>query len=371
MRRFAALAFSLPIAFVGALIACSSSSSDPGGAVPTDGGPVEGGNTLDGTVPSEFLPYVDALCDYISRCEPEQGKGFESAEACKVHWTQLGQCQTDLKKVSAADIDACTSYLGTLGCDKGLTAPGTPCSAVFQGGPVSKQGERCQKGHLCELGNYCPNPEPATCSTCIKQVGIGASCTYGFECESEYCNAGHCAEKVAAGQACAAGAPCAGYHVCVSGTCVALKTIGESCSDASECVVGALCVASKCARLSACGRTKDQHCDTTADCAKNLYCHGPDFTCQPRVAISASCVEGIEACVDGAFCNLNPPGDAGGDPVCMAFPGLNEPCPDGYCGPGAFCNSVPTCEPLHPDGIACTNYWECLSGACNGGKCGC
>ena len=89
MRRFAALAFSLPIAFVGALIACSSSSSDPGGAVPTDGGPVEGGNTLDGTVPTNRAIQKLGDDEIVERLTEVRGIGRWTVEMLLIF--QLGR----------------------------------------------------------------------------------------------------------------------------------------------------------------------------------------------------------------------------------------------------------------------------------------
>ena len=56
--------------------------------------------------------------------------------------------------------------------------------------------------------------------------------------------------------------------------------------------------------------------------------------------------------------------------VCAAAPSSGPCAAHGVCAAGvAFCSSQGTCEPLKPDGAACSAAPECLNGDCQDGRC--
>lgn len=314
--------------------------------------------------------YIDAVCGFAERCTAEQGRGYESLAACKTHWTQLSECRGGLVQIPAATLAECTSYLEALACDKSLNLPGSPCAAVFQGGPVSATQEHCYADrfaqHLCDFGNYCPDPAPATCSKCVAQFAVGADCTSHIECDTGHCQNSKCQPPVAPGQPCTPTAPCFGFHICTAGMCAALKAEGETCVVDSECYVGAFCLVGKCTRLPACQRTEDQRCNSSQDCGADFYCQGPSFTCQPRVPVNGDCTQGLEACVQTAYCDTSVAN------TCKPLPAEGGMCgASGICPVKTFCSASNVCEAQRPDGSDCNAPEQCQTGACSASKCGC
>ena len=57
--------------------------------------------------------------------------------------------------------------------------------------------------------------------------------------------------------------------------------------------------------------------------------------------------------------------------VCAPVPAVGEPCPDYYCGAGAYCDELTgTCRQAVPNGAACELSSQCRIRQCNDGVCG-
>ena len=104
------------------------------------------------------------------------------------------------------------------------------------------------------------------------------------------------------------------------------------------------------------------------DCAgwpKSAEC-GPDQKCLVLPGGGQPCPQGL--CADGFFCNT------AGTPVCAARLGENSPCTsNGQCLDELFCDQtampMPICTKQKPGGSACTSDLGCISGDCVPGKC--
>jgi hypothetical protein len=57
--------------------------------------------------------------------------------------------------------------------------------------------------------------------------------------------------------------------------------------------------------------------------------------------------------------------------TCTTLPAVGEPCPNYYCGAGAYCDDFSvTCREARPDGAPCEYGSQCQSGECEGTACG-
>ncbi|MGC4119150.1 MAG: hypothetical protein QM765_32200 [Myxococcales bacterium] len=120
-------------------------------------------------------------------CQPSQRKIGESCE--------LGQyCQDDGKCVDGVCKAAALKTYGDVGasCSAGCKLFLT-CDDGFKCAEFPKEGDACHYGSdiqpQCAVGLLC-----ASSNTCVKPSSVGATCSWGAQCESSRCVDGKCAE---------------------------------------------------------------------------------------------------------------------------------------------------------------------------------
>jgi hypothetical protein len=169
-------------------------------------------------------------------------------------------------------------------------------------------GDRCVRRFNTAPGGFCNNSEGGG-NTGVPQ---GPTCL-----DSEYCNAGLCEARRAAGQPCAAGTDvCAVGTRCFNNVCTPYGDVGAPCASSDACKA-------------------------------LLYCAGATpgsmGTCQPFISFQAGMCGGF----------------AGGMQT-EVFP---------FCRNGSYCptaGGMQVCQAQKPNGQACASAVECLGGSCNG-----
>jgi len=169
-----------------------------------------------------------------------------------------------------------------------------------QPGVTDGGADRCFKRFNTAPGGFCNTAETGG------GIPVGPSCL-----ENEYCNAGLCEPRRAAGMPCGnSNDVCQSGSRCLAGICTAYGDVGASCTGSDQCKA-------------------------------LLYCSGGGVgstgTCQPFLAFA------------GGMCSTNPNG----------FPQCTNQT---YC-PG---QGMQTCVAQKPNGQTCMNATECLNGSCNG-----
>lgn len=114
--------------------------------------------------------------------------------------------------------------------------------------------------------------------------------------------------------------------------------------------------------------------DGFSNCAQGLFCF--DGVCaDPCALFDASLAEG-EACRSGfevlGNCAEELVCDAGGSDTCIALPGPGQPCPQGACAEGSWCQQIVTdtmCVALLANGGECNADEECISAYCQSDVC--
>ena len=222
------------------------------------------------------------------------------------------------------------------------------CSAVFQGlvadGGICYVDEECDYGRCGSGDSYgCPGQcegYPRLGEPCDPYT-YEAACGPGLECNADVCLPQEPVVFAGLGESCAGstGHSCApGLRCDYYGTesvCVALLPIGSSCSSDNDCEVGLDCIRgtsdSVCQRVVLVTREGDA-CGGTRVCD-----HSRGLSCDPYLG------------------------------WCTGLPSLGQPCPEGECRDGLFCNETmsPVCQNLLPDGSPCEMSYYCRSGSCS------
>ena len=191
---------------------------------------------------------------------------------------------------------------------------------------------------------------PAACLAPAGALANGTACAGDSQCLNKRC-------KVAAGAVC--------------GSCAALATAGGGCGVDDDCVNGAKCENSVCTAYGASGDA----CDDTRVCNPTLGC--VNKTCGPAGATGTACKESAECDqLHGVFCN-------GAQCATLAFTSPPSACglvggaltlctgPASCVGLGAG-TGMGTCDPAPADGTpcnadggaACESPAVCVSGTC-------
>ncbi|MBM4318619.1 MAG: hypothetical protein FJ125_01345, partial [Deltaproteobacteria bacterium] len=173
-------------------------------------------------------------------------------------------------------------------------------------------------------------------------------CAVDADCDREaHCFQGACRRDLADGEACGADTHCAGGH-CGNGFCC---RAGDCCGQAAHCPAGYR-QAPLCERPSACqGNRVDALCDEDHRCRSLSV--DDDSACSAQV-LSDGCGYFADVFCSGARIQNDPPCPGS----CMT---------DDKCDDGAHCDG--TCQPDAPDGQACDEDSDCLSGHCANGFC--
>jgi hypothetical protein len=138
---------------------------------------------------------------------------------------------------------------------------------------------------LCDGGSCQPDAQQV--SHCVVPLADGAACANDFECGSELCAGGKCAERPPND-----GAPCTDDTLCTTGTCSAAGLCGDNfpCSNATLCTSG-ICTSGKCVAKAPNGAA----CGQSTDCQSGACSAG---ICAALAATGAPCADGTD-CASG------------------------------------------------------------------------
>jgi hypothetical protein len=204
----------------------------------------------------------------------------------------------------------------------------------------------------------------------------GASCKDDFECPANavclapgetginVCASNACvAFPIRAGDSCADLGYCGGDLTCLQGVCVMDRAAGEPCGpNLPICASGLTCGAqSTCVVFAAATAA----CQSDDDCLPALACRAA--TCQPRLAVGASCAGAPFGCVAFAACNP-------ATRLCEAAGRPGQPCAPGSTCIGGTCTAdvatgLPVCAVPGGLGAACAQGGACASHGCKQGRC--
>ncbi len=228
----------------------------------------------------------------------------------------------------------------------------------------------CEQGLLCDRGK-CVSPcetlsglaEGEVCRDPVNFTALDR-CADGLTCLG---NTGRCAKAPPAGSACLAG-ECDADSYCDYSTgserCLARVGAGANCEQA-QCASNLQCtyVETATGYFAECKpRAQAGEPCNEVGCDDGLGC-GPQGLCTPLGALGARC--DYVGCIDGLLCNYD-------IQTCAEPPEAGQPCLQGECARGAFCDTpvdVSICTPTLPLATACTGHRQCDSGFCPAGFC--
>ncbi len=215
---------------------------------------------------------------------------------------------------------------------------------------------------------------------------LGAICTSGVQCNSNFCADGVCCNTACDGLCvrCERTGQCTG----IMGSdpneeCAGSGTCGGVCNGAGTCTFPSTALSCGAPACGAQGSRTVSHCDGAG------MCIGETLSCAPYACSAGSCrtgCTGVSDCAPGAFCdnpgasgtcrsNLANGAACGTDSACMS-----AHCVDGFCCGAASCpdcqsctGSGGTCAPK-ANGLACGAAPSCSGGQamtrrCMGGSC--
>jgi hypothetical protein len=296
--------------------------------------------------------------------------------------------------------EVCNPEASLVGCEIGLTPPGSACED-----DIDCESRRCEEG-LCQ---------PATCADGVANQGESAvdcggpcttrcaageacteseDCTEGFFCpqETRRCTANSCRDSVLNGDeastdcggacpGCPPGTPCSVALDCESGICG-----GDDVCTAASCtddVQNQRETAPDCGGACS-GCATGQPCASAADCQSGVCAGGDSCLGAERCCQGPSCSDGVrngdEPVVD---CGNAACGPCAIDHTCtLAAQCASGFCTDGFCRAGPCADGVrngsetdidcggfdPACQRCAADDT-CARNEDCTSGSCIGGSC--
>lgn len=384
-----------------------SSRSHPDAALAPEAAPLDAGDgsTSDSgaaaDLPAELIAfcqrYAGTLCDSQIACAfsdlPPRDQCVAGANAQCLRVARLllpsiraGRVVYDGTKVDACFQDAKAPFCSTsnFGSDipscqmvfRGTVQAGGVCYAPYV--PMLVNGFRLDE---CAPGAYCTSGTSVCPGTCAAYAKAGDPCTEldGHCGPGNYCTGTKCAPLLGLGESCAAaGAQCGSALRCGATdapdgglVCEAPRTEGQSCKADAECD-RFYCLTGTCRPGH-----EGEECLAFGKCDVGLKCGIAG--CQKPIAAGGAC-SSPDACADGLVCQVEGRNDAG-DPVGHCHvpetPAAGQPCFNGKCAAGAWCDTsgsgTATCRTSGSVGDPCSILDDsCASGlACNGvtGKC--
>lgn len=265
-----------------------------------------GGISLDDYFDAE----LDADCERRARCGE-----WTSKEEC-ILWMGSAPNFRELElraSVAAGRVtyspgraEACVEHLRTASCDwtsEDRRTTNHDCEATFRGhlaaGDTCYSEEDC-RGDCAAPPNCSDTSCPATCYEVEPLSDIGGPCGFDDCVDGAVCDGGICVALAPAGAPCSQPLGCDYGFVCIDGTCQDTANRGESCEN------------------NWCENDTGDRCDETSS------------TCVARRGVGGLCRWNID-CMYPLMC--------GPSLVCVAPPVLGEPCLDGSCGLGLYCDA--------------------------------
>ncbi len=376
----------------GVLVACGSSTHDPGkpmgqagsGATASGGGAGKGSagaSTTGGGATADPIPLEDLcpifthdLCVYLMEC---QGARYRDAEHCESELTCFGLPQlTDAAARGAVDYDP--SKVGA-------------CHARFLESPCTF-GVFIFTPDIYEVLQWCPGtvtPKGAAGDSCASdgECGAGLYCNKG----ADYACPGQCMVPAAEGEPCPGSTDCADGLSCRDDVCAPDAQAGSDCATGNcdysvSCPKGQICRENiwcdrelgqcQLARVvdEPCGQVGTEPNTSQANCAIHLWCDnvgtGPGVCHEPSAA-SGPCNDGFYACQDGLHCVGYVPFGADGTLGSCQPPGASgsECSGDDDCEPGLAC-VLTECRAPGAEGADCNGNSGCAAGlVCVDQKC--
>jgi len=275
---------------------------------------------------------VAAGRDIDNECNPGECNGSGACNQTQAKSLNGVSCWTGDQCVSGYCVDGVC-------CGNLCTSPCTACTAAKKGqgfdgscGPVISGNDpdnECNPGECNGSG---------TCNQAQSGLANGASCSLATQCASGFCVDGFCCNTACAGtcDACSSVKKGSGSN----GTC---GPIAYDSDPDNECALGA------CSGVSTCKYYNGLACAAPTDCLSNYcidgYCCGN--ACETKCRACSAAKKG-----------------AGSDGVCGNI--VTGADPDNECS--MACGGSGACQPA-PDGLACANSAECVSGNCVDGVC--
>lgn len=258
---------------------------------------------------------IDQYCERWARV------ACDAAERC--------DCLDDF----GADRSTCVSFV-EVECDDEIREPVESGARAFQAAAAG----RCVDGVEsiladCSLADADRYPEE--CDEIV--VGLraeGEQCESDDDCESGLeCPDVVCVRMPLEGDPCLPDETCASDHFCdADGTCRAYRRAGEDCPEGWEC-------------------------------DSDFYCDPRSGTCEPYLGAGEGCDHASWACDDDLYCTS-------GTRTCAPYPGEGESCEDaGSCDDDLWCDDGAICREPRGAGEECTDYEQCSSYECEGGRC--
>jgi hypothetical protein len=373
----------------------------------------------DGDPPAEsqFGEYIEAMCDFNTRCEAEMGKVYPDKQTCVelatavfdcgIHFV-LGSYEYTLAYIYDETAGPeCVQWIEGASCDQAPNDGPAACDDVISFRPATGnyievgEGESCGESvfltgpdedvRACGRGLYCessgsnevcnvcrrniaagqpcePNndrcDDPLFCDgssqTCIAHKAVGEACAANTECEQNFCKDNLCAEPLARDAACVAGDSCYGALRCDGGVCTDPLTEGEACPVGDGCQAHLVCSEGTCKSMDWCSPgAVDQPCNSW--CVDGTVCDMAEMVCRAQAQAGEACT-GYYDCVSDASCDMV-------NGVCVAYAALSDDCgSSATCDPyEAYCDytGTATCSAFKTDGEACAQSYECGFGWCD------
>lgn len=260
-------------------------------------------------------PGADELCDGTDQdCDDTVDEAFIDCgmQRCEAYGSGMYQEVGDSGCESGACVDPDPSDCGLYTCSDG-EEEGDFCAATCDDGTGADDDDRCVVAAHCEGG------------ACEADVPNGSVCDEDSDCASNHCDNGFCCNP--GGTCCATDMNCPGYPG--EGT---VCDVPEDCEGTRGTVS---CNPTTFACETASGVPDDSACDSSVlgdECGffADVYCTGEATQSRPRCPSS---------CASDTDCDAN-----------------------------AHCDAA-FCFPDLPDGEACDEASDCVSGYCNNGFC--
>jgi len=368
-----------------------------------------------------------AFCERFFACVEEHNglRVWASVDACAQEMVSELSLTGDTSCLEAkdytakpADLAACISAFSEFPCallDDSPLLYDVRVGTLEGCGPVAEQlaieetkrieagagapGEPCASDRDCTFDAFCTASGDASCGMCRLYPGAGEPCVFREDAGRPVCRFGAictiegCVDHLPkAGEACGTEGECeVGLDCNDDGKCALLHAVGSACSgERASCGVWGTCSGGKCIDLPRPIAAANLPCSSGEDgedsCKYGVCSEGK---CREYPGLGEPCWEGYDclapyACIDDVCADVAACGSGGPGAICSTddhcqpghecdgarcqplFGGAGELCDDGACEAGRCQNGI--CE-LQATDAACDASSECFSGSCAEGRC--